>query len=301
MAKLMLNFMSEALRRPVSLDIFVPGDHMVLRDGPLPEANKPYKTLYFLEGLMGNHSGPGNYSRIQGFAEDYNLCVVVIGGENKWYQDSRYSGDCFTKMICQDVVNFTRRTLHLSQKREDTYIGGFSMGGHGAALLGLMHPEIFSKIVAISGAFHRDVFMEATEELTWDLQTKTNYQTLLGVEDMKDYPDSENDYMTWAKRTASLAIRPEIFMCCGDQDDLLPIDEKFRQDMLTLGYNITWKVYEGADHSYYTCDRGLEDSLQWMQLENFTENYPYMTIKADIGVHNLNNWHTWYNLEKEKA
>lgn len=301
MAKLRLNFMSEVLHRAVSLDVFLPADHMVLKDGLLPEKNRPYKTLYFLEGLMGNFSGPGDYSRLQGYAEDYNICVVVIGGENKWYQDSVLSGDNFMEMISRDVVNFTRRIFRLSHEREDTYIGGFSMGGHGAALIGLRYPEIFSKIICLSGAFHRDVFLESTEELTWDLQRRTEYQTLLGVKDMDEYPDSDNDYMKWAKRTAALDIRPEIFMCCGDKDDLLPIDEKFRQDMLNLGYGVAWRVYEGAGHSYYTCDLGVEDAFKWLRLENFVENYPYMTIQADIGVHNLNNWNTWYNLEKDAS
>lgn len=55
-------------------------------------------------------------------------------------------------MITQDIVNFTRRTFNLSDKREDTYIGGFSMGGYGALVVGLGHPEIFSKIIALSNA-----------------------------------------------------------------------------------------------------------------------------------------------------
>jgi predicted esterase len=35
-------------------------------------------------------------------------------------------------------------------------IGGFSMGGYGAANLGLRHPDVFGQIVAISGYYHTD-------------------------------------------------------------------------------------------------------------------------------------------------
>lgn len=35
-------------------------------------------------------------------------------------------------------------------------VGGFSMGGYGAANLGLRHPDVFGQIVAISGYYHTD-------------------------------------------------------------------------------------------------------------------------------------------------
>jgi S-formylglutathione hydrolase FrmB len=35
-------------------------------------------------------------------------------------------------------------------------IGGFSMGGYGAANLGLRHPSVFGQIVAVSGYYHTD-------------------------------------------------------------------------------------------------------------------------------------------------
>jgi S-formylglutathione hydrolase FrmB len=35
-------------------------------------------------------------------------------------------------------------------------VGGFSMGGYGAANLGLRHPNVFGQIVAISGYYHTD-------------------------------------------------------------------------------------------------------------------------------------------------
>lgn len=297
MAKLSLNFMSDTLRRAVPLDVFVPTDHMMLTTAPLPTANKPMKTLYYLEGLMGNHSGPGNYSRIQGFAEDYNLCVVVIGGENKWYSNSSLSGDRFIDYICKDVVNFTRKTFNLSTAREDTYIGGFSMGGHGAMLLGLSHPEIFGRIVSLSAALHHDVYLTATNPPTWDLTSKQEYETMLGVRDINDYPGTENDYTYYAELTARNPLKPQIFMCCGQLDSLHDLDATFRDHLRSLGYDVAWTDYEGVGHSYYASDLGIEDAFKWLGLENFVENYPYMTIKANCGVHNLAPWTTWYNYE----
>ena len=49
-------------------------------------------------------------------------------------------------------MEFTRRTFPLSSKREDTFIGGLSMGGFGAIVNGLKHPETFGAVCALSSA-----------------------------------------------------------------------------------------------------------------------------------------------------
>ena len=76
-------------------------------------------------------------------------------GENKFYCDSEISGDRYGKFIAEDLVEFTRDTLPLSRKREDTFIGGLSMGGFGSIVNGLRHPETFGCITALSSALNK--------------------------------------------------------------------------------------------------------------------------------------------------
>lgn len=52
-------------------------------------------------------------------------------GENKFYVDHPQSNAYFSKFIGEELVSFTRRSFPLSTKREDTFIGGLSMGGYG--------------------------------------------------------------------------------------------------------------------------------------------------------------------------
>ena len=122
MARFTTNFESEALKRPITIEAVLPADHMVLRTQPLPKKNMPYKTLYLLEGVTGNASGIFNYSKLMGLAEDYNLAVVCIGGENKWWSSMTAMNENFGDMVTRDVVNFTRRVFCLSDRREDTFI-----------------------------------------------------------------------------------------------------------------------------------------------------------------------------------
>ena len=299
MAKMTLTFVSEALYRAWPIDIIIPTDHMTLADQPTPEKNQPYKTVYYLEGLIGNFSGPGNYTRLQAFAEDYNVVVVVVGGENKWYTDSPYTGDYFVKVICRDLINFTRRFLNLSHKREDTAIMGFSMGGHGAMTIGLAHPEIFGSIIALDAAYHQQVWLDAPEVPTWDCNTRKQYMTMLGVEKMEDYLGGQHDLKASAEKTIKTDIAPRIFCACGTEDGpQYEPNKEMAAYLKGLGYDVTWKDIMGGGHSNWTIDHAVELAFEWFNgSDNFRQNLIYGGKKADLNAGNFSVWKAWYNIE----
>ena len=299
MAKMTLNFMSEALYRAIPIDIIIPADHMVTTTLPTPAKNEPYKTVYYLEGLLGNFSGPANYTRLQAFAEDFNVVVVVVGGENQWYTDSPYTGNYFMKLVGRDLVNFTRRFLNLSHKREDTCIMGFSMGGHGAMNIGLAYPEVFGKIVCIDAAWHRQVWLDAPDVPTWDLTTRKQYMNMLGVDEMEEFLGGRHDMNALAEKTIKTDIAPQLMIMCGTEDapQYVPGKEVYEY-MKGLGYDAQWVDIDGGGHSNWTIDHAVEIALEWFNgKDNFRENLRYGGKQADLNAGNFSNWKTWYNME----
>ena len=59
-------------------------------------------------------------------------------GDNKFYIDNPDSGEMYGSFIGKELIEFTRKTFPLSQKREDTFIAGLSMGGYGALVNGCL-------------------------------------------------------------------------------------------------------------------------------------------------------------------
>lgn len=202
MALITASFLTDALRRPITIYVLVPSDKMVCPDEYLP-AKRPMKTLYFLEGLTGAANGLVSYSHAQAFAEDYNLCIVAVAGDNKWYADSPISGDYYETMVVQDLLNFTRQTFNLSPKREDTFIGGFSMGAYGATVCGFNHPELFSHVIIMDAAYNvRENVINGVEHPTTDIFSTTEYCTMFGLKSQKDYANSRYDHDFLAKSLA---------------------------------------------------------------------------------------------------
>jgi len=70
--------------------------------------------------------------------------VVMISAENKFYRKNA-DGDDFFHFLSEEVPAFITGMFPVSNRSEDTYIAGLSMGGYGAIIHGLNHPERFAE------------------------------------------------------------------------------------------------------------------------------------------------------------
>lgn len=260
MATATVNFFSQALNRTVPFNIILPAEN------ERPE-QKLFSTLYLLHGYLGNYSDWLNRTRLISFAEEKNFCVVMPSGDNKFYCDSALTGDNYGQFIGEELVSFTRKMFPLSQKREDTFIGGLSMGGFGAIANGLRHPETFSRIIALSAAMmtysarhHEEQYPEI------DANKMRQFLTMFGIEKLDDFFGSENDCEALAEKSARTgAERPSFYMACGKQDSLLTPNEEFRDLLRALGYDVTWESWDGA-HEWSFWDQAIEKFIPWLPL-----------------------------------
>ena len=149
MALIQLNYVSNALQRTVPVQVILPVDKLT-PDGRLP-APKKFKTLYLLHGYLGNYTDWVSGTRIQRWAEERDLAVVMPSGDNAFYVDRPVTGNNYGSFVGEELVEITRRMFPLSDKREDTFIGGLSMGGYGALRNGLKYHETFGAIISLSG------------------------------------------------------------------------------------------------------------------------------------------------------
>ena len=142
MALLQVEFRSQTLKRIVPFNVILPTEKF----------KGPYPTLYLLHGLTDNCSAWLSNTRIRMWAEESGLAVVMPSGENSFYMDVLVKDGClgdFGEYIGRELVEITREMFPLSDKREDTFIAGLSMGGFGACRNGLKYCETFSKAAVL--------------------------------------------------------------------------------------------------------------------------------------------------------
>lgn len=260
MAQMQIDFFSNSLRRTVNIKVIIPTDKHLFPGRAVPE-KKPYKTLYLLHGVFGNNTDWISGTRVQLWAEERNLVVVMPDGENKFYTDNNISGDRFSTFLGEELIQFTRDTLPLSAKREDTFIGGLSMGGYGAIVNGLKYHNVFGRICAFSSGLILEKYRNADNTSPNLIDRKSFYEASFGP--YEAVPGSDKDYYYLAKITADLKEKPMIYMACGTQDPLTPDNRKFHDYLQKAGYDVTYEEWTG-NHDWLFWDQCIEKVMGWL-------------------------------------
>ena len=188
-------------------------------------------------------------------------------GDNKFYCDSALSGDKYGSFIAKDLVEFIQDTFPVSKAREDTIIGGLSMGGFGSIVNALRNPDTFGYVCALSSALIKEGILHSVNEPGRDFFTRRQYETLFGVEKVEDYAGSENDYEALADGLKDAPNKPKIYMACGTEDGLFPANVAFRDKLIADGFDVTWEEGPGA-HNWAFWDAYIEKALNWLPLSD---------------------------------
>ena len=259
MALIQVNFVSSALQRTVPVQVILPIDKLT-PDGNLP-AEKKFKTLYLLHGYLGNYTDWVSGTRIQRWAEERDLAVVMPSGDNAFYVDRPETGNCYGQFIGQELVEITRRMFPLSRKREDTFIGGLSMGGFGAMRNGLKYHETFGSIISFSGVLELLKVDPSSVSKRIDLGFG---EGLFG--DLEKAVNSDKNPIWLAKELAGSKNLPDIYIACGTEDHLLPHSRNFRDLLLANGFQVTYEEGPGG-HEWDFWDTYIKKAIDWLPLD----------------------------------
>ena len=215
------------------------------------------KTLYLLHGMSDDEGTWMRRTSIERYAEEKGLAVVMPDGGLGWYTDM-YRGLAWFKFISGELPALCRRFFPiLSDKREDTYIGGNSMGGYGALKCALRAPRTFSRVISLSGALDAaDTAINNTVPAT-----RRYWEDVFGP--AEDVSGSENDLFAAATALTDPALRPRIYMWCGTEDFLYGQNTRMRDHLRALGYDLTYEESPG-DHQWQYWDKKIAGALDWL-------------------------------------
>lgn len=268
MAILNVNFRSGCLMRNVGFWMILPNEVGMLPKEALPEfvaGNKnyerPMKVLYLLHGFGGDMNDWMLGVSIQEIALKYHLAVVMPSGENSFYLNGCGVACAYEDYVGKELVDYTRRTFGLSARKEDTFIGGLSMGGFGSIHTGLKYPETFGKIFGLSSALiiHNICGMKPGEVSGFfDYEY---YRRTFG--DLDRLKDSENnpEYVIDRRIKAGEHIQP-IFMACGTEDFLLKENRAFKDFLTERNLDVTY-LEDTGKHDWEFWGKCIEPAVKW--------------------------------------
>lgn len=262
MAIIEVNFISKCLMRTVTFNAIIPVDKF----GPQAEdaEQKPLKTLYLLHGIFGNYTDWVNGTRIQAWAEANDLAVIMPSGENRFYLDDEKSGELYGEFIGKELVEFTRKLFPLSDKREDTFIAGLSMGGYGAIRNGLKYAENFGCVIGLSAALVHDTWKDADNSAPIFTFRRNYYEAVFGEYDKVKGSDKDPKALLLKLKEEGRPV-PKMYLCCGTEDGLVTANRDFRDFLNENGVDLTYVEGPGK-HDWVFWDTYIKKVLDWLPL-----------------------------------
>lgn len=231
-----------------------------------------YKVAYVLHGLGGNNGNWADNSMLPVYANDYNTVFIMPEVVRSLYSDMKYGQKYFT-YITEELPEICQSVFNISSKREDTAIIGGSMGGYGALKGGLSKPNQYGYICAFASAC---LFLKEnldnqringdTEEFKamYGEQLPNDFKSIFGEE--LEW-DSSCEILELAKKINNQAIKPKIYMCCGEEDPFKMDNRKLKDEIDKLDYEIIYEEING-NHDFYFFDEALKKSLDMLYGSN---------------------------------
>ena len=258
MALMHMDFFSNVLGMCVQADVIIPQrtTGQIGMEGKVSDGK--YPTLYLLHGMSDDHTIWQRRTSIERYVSEMGIAVVMPTTHLGWYTDTQYGLKYYT-YIAEELPQICRSFFKgMSDKREDTFAAGLSMGGYGAFKLGLVSSDTFGAVASLSGALNVESFIKRNDDLT---------RGIFGFGGCESILNSDNNLFYAAKKLAeSGKPKPKMYQWCGTEDFLYEDNLKMRDYLLNLGYNLIYEESSGT-HEWKYWDDKIQDVLKWLPIK----------------------------------
>lgn len=258
MALIHCDFFSEVLGFSTSMCVILP-QNTISQIGMKGSIKKEkYPTLYLLHGLSDDHTIWQRRTSIERYVSELGLAVVMPNAGRSFYTNMKHGYNYFT-FISEELPNIARQFFPLSEKREDNFIAGLSMGGYGAFKIALSCPEKYAAAASLSGVL--DINSRVKSD---DIISNNELYNIFG--ELDSVPNSEHDLFYLAQNLInSGSIKPKLFQCCGTEDFLYENNQNFKNFIVKTDFDYTYIEGPGS-HTWDYWDKNIQNVLNWLPL-----------------------------------
>ena len=208
-----------------------------------------FQTCLLLHGLGDDYTNWLRFSSIERYADENMLAVLLPFADKSFYTDMKH-GHKFAEFVGKEVHEFSRAHFPLSDKREDNFIAGLSMGGYGAFKLALARPEKYAAAASFSGSV---MIKHIYSNIHVDMLS------IFGPpEEMKEEEDIP--YLLHRDIAENRQI-PKLIQYCGTSDFLYKHNVELRGIIEKTGVDYVYEEWEGT-HEWGFWDLSMQKALK---------------------------------------
>ena len=227
MASGRMEFHAESIMQHANFSFVLPNDVAMEEVFDLKYYDRDPMNLILLHGLTGTDTDWLYGGVAQLMAIQYNLNIFMPTSGNSFYLDQGYKGRNYCEFIAEELPEYIQKTFGIKMERENTMIGGLSMGGYGSLHTALTYPDKFSACIALSSALVvRDVAKKPDSEVGSVLPLQ--FREELFGDPSKLIESDMNPEVLYKKIRKQGKEAPFIYLAIGVDDNLLESNRAFR-------------------------------------------------------------------------
>ena len=276
MAIMHLNFFSQYLVMNTDLNIILPNsmdpNKYHAKDSSHADPNfyrsgKKYKVLLLLHGRWEDYTSWLRLTNIEQYATENDLIVVMPSGYNSNWTDWPTYG-LLPKMydyLMEEVMPLVHNWLPGSDKKEDNFVVGHSMGGCGATRLLLSYPDKFAAGASISSN-ERPYPMFYEKNLEKGNTSITNWiDNAGGIENFMASRENVRGHIEKLVAEGKIGEIPPIYISAGANDDAPHIKQfhSWVEFCEQHGLKVTSHLAEGYGHDWRYFDKEIRNILKF--------------------------------------
>ena len=260
MARLLVDYYSDIMRRCCQLEVIIP-------QVPGKKSGGKHPVLYLLHGTFGDQTIWGRRTSLERYVNDYDIAVITPAGQLSAYANMA-RGERYLDHIAVEIPAVAKDMFPICGDRENTYIAGLSMGGYGAMKIGLLYPDNYAGIGALSCG-NQPYFAQREGP---DGEIIANRARLaFGKEKLSGaIGDPKHDLFVIAGDNLNKGKKlPSVYMACGTEDRNMTNAVTVRDYFLSLEgnpYNFEFHTGPGA-HDWEFWDIWIKHYLDTLDLE----------------------------------
>ncbi len=253
MAFLQVQFFSNALNVASTVNVILPETEQGIGIRASKDMKLP-KVLYLLHGYSDDHSIWMRRTSVERYAAARNLAVIMPAVNHSFYCNEAH-GERYWDYVSEELPAVMHRFLKFSEKPEDTYVAGLSMGGYGAMRLALTYPERYAAAASFSGAV--DVLASVERH-----DTEGVAERIIG--NGPGPRGTELDLFYLMKKNAKAPHKPALYVSCGTADFLYDQHQAFVPALTRSGWQVTRHDEKDAIHEWGFWDQEIRKFIEFI-------------------------------------
>lgn len=278
MSLLTYTFESQYLNGNTQVSVILPDKPRGESPETFYRSGRRYKVLWLLHGTCGDHSDWIRRTNIELYAAEKNLAVVMPSALNSNYSnwEDTMLGYNMYDYLTEELMPLIYGWFPVSDRREDNFIAGLSMGGRGAVKYAANHPERFAAAAVLSAApVELSRMRRGDPNILLDLDNPRTLATLKNAGGFDAFVHSSENVWAILDEKARTGELPRLMFACGEEDEVLyGLFRDFQEHAREIGLDAHWYSLPGYRHEWRFWDLGIQEALRFFGLDEAGGN-PY--------------------------